>query len=108
MNTVPYTRSVALLLAIAATLASFAFTSIAFAQSPNGFGYGNDRVEVCRATGSRFFPYTKVTVPEFVAERWIAQDRAVYPVGGECPAPEKTLRDYIRDRVSNIFGRIFG
>ncbi len=71
-------------------------------------GYGGKKVEVCRETGSRFFPYTKVTVPKATAEKWVSKGDAVYPnAQGKCPKPEKTLRQYIKERIEKIFDRWF-
>ncbi len=70
-----------------------------------GSGYGGGRVEVCHATGSRFLPYVKVTVPRQVADRWIANHQAVYPgANGQCPRGVN-IRDYVRDILSGIFSR---
>lgn len=70
-----------------------------------GSGYGGGRVTVCHATGSRFLPYVKVTVPKQVADRWIGNHQAVYPnARGECPRGVN-IRDYVRDILSGIFSR---
>jgi len=96
-----------LLLCVAGTMG---FAGIASAQAVNSTGgYGGtptDRVAVCREIGSRFNPYIKVTVPEFVADRWVARGDAVWPdTNGRCPQAEQTLRQYIQERLAGIFSR---
>jgi hypothetical protein len=100
---------------IAAVLAGFAFFSTASAspmlvnQASAGYGNGNERVTVCRATKSRFLPYVTVTVPESVVDRWIADGRAILPDSeGECPKAEVTIQDYIKDKISAAMNRLRG
>lgn len=83
-----------------------------FAQNNDGFfgqvsvnGYGGGKVEVCRETGSRFNPYVKVSVPAFVADRWIEADRAILPdAQGKCPNGI-SVRDFVQQILAGIFNR---
>ncbi len=74
--------------------------------SVNGVGgYGGGqitRVDVCRATGSRFLPYVKVKVPASIASVWVSTGVGVYPVNGKCPKGIN-VRDYVRDLFSSFF-----
>lgn len=104
----------------ASTALVLAFGSLSLALVPvvasATFGYGGDpdKVTVCKKTGSRFRPYVKVTVPEFVAERFLA-DGGVLPDGdGKCPEGIN-IREYITERraaiavrLNSIFDRVFG
>lgn len=93
-------------IALAFTLALLAPTAVTYATPHSGYGGGGTtRVEVCRETGSRFLPYIKVTVPSQVATQWVASGKAVWPVNGQCPRPQQTLRDFLQERLSSIFDR---
>ncbi len=74
-------------------------------KGKGGYGGGQiSKVDVCRATGSRFLPYVKVTVPTSVASVWVSTGVGVYPVNGKCPKGV-SVRDYVRDLLSSLFGR---
>ncbi|MBP9750018.1 MAG: hypothetical protein KBD21_04790 [Candidatus Pacebacteria bacterium] len=74
-------------------------------KGKGGYGGGQiSKVDVCRATGSRFLPYVKVTVPASVASVWVSTGVGVYPVNGKCPKGV-SVRDYVRDLLSSLFGR---
>ena len=94
-----------LTIALTATTVLFVFGSTAYATNEHGYGYGGDRVDVCKEVGSKFKPYIKVTVPEFIAQRWIDAGEAIWPDGNnECPEGIN-IRDYIQDLLDDIFSR---
>ncbi len=70
-----------------------------------GSGYGGGRIEVCRATGSQFTPYVKVSVPRQIADRWISSGQAINPdAQGQCPKGV-SIRDFVREILANVFSR---
>ncbi len=78
----------------------------------NAYGYGGSKVDVCRVTGSRFFPYVKVTVPYETAETWLHSTnphgvKAVKPdADGNCPPPDETIGEYIHNLLASVFSKI--
>lgn len=90
-----------LTIAITTVAIMFAFGGVTYAQN-NNHGYGGDRVDVCRETGSRFNPYVKVSVPERTAQRWFDAGKAIWPDNdNECPEGE-SIHDYIRDLLARL------
>ena len=80
----------------------------------SGYGGGSDRVAVCRATSSQFRPYVKVTVPAFVADRFLDQGGVLPDEDGNCPEGID-IREYVQaqrqkiyERIADIFGNVFG
>lgn len=82
--------------------ALFLAPSPALAQT--GFGYGGgEKITFCKATGSPFIPYIKMTLPAATAERLLGQGRGVLPdAQGNCP-PGISIREYFWDRFQRIF-----
>lgn len=75
------------------------------ANSDSNFGYGggNEKITICKKTGSPFNPYVKITVPKFVGEQFIHQKDAIaLPANGKCPQGI-SLRDY----MAQLFHRVF-
>ena len=81
-----------------------------------GYGGGQDKMTVCKATGSRFHPWVQVTIPTFLAEQWLENPaQAVEPdEDGDCPAPEITVKEFVKqkkqeaqERVNQVLSRLF-
>lgn len=70
-----------------------------------GNGYGGGKVAVCHKTGSPFNPYVKVSVPQQVADRWVANGQAIMPdAQGQCPKGI-SIREFVREILAGIFSR---
>lgn len=79
--------------------------SYALAQS--GFGYGGggraDVAPFCRATGSQFMPYVRITIPTATIERLLARGGGILPdTQGNCPSGI-SITEYIFDRIQSVF-----
>jgi Ni/Co efflux regulator RcnB len=71
-------------------------------DSEYGYGGGNEKITVCKATGSRFNPYVKVTVPKSVGQQFL-HDHGVLPdKKGNCPKGI-SIADYIRELYQKYF-----
>lgn len=79
--------------------------SAGFVQA-TGYGGGNhdQKVTVCKATGSRFLPYVKVTVPSKVADQFLDKGGVLPDEDGDCPKGID-IRDYIREKEHNAYQR---
>lgn len=78
-----------------------AVLAVSSPASVSAAGYGGpgvDRVAVCRATSSQFRPFVLVTVPQFVADRYLAQGGVKPDSAGKCPEGIN-IRDYIAERI---------
>lgn len=71
-------------------------------SASHGYGGGNEKETVCKKTGNRFVPYVKVTVPEFIANKFLHEGGVLPNSNGKCPQGI-SIHDYISDLLNNIF-----
>src|SRR5436189_207602 len=93
-------RIFSLALILSAAVYSFSFATPALAQF--GYGGGLQEITVCQATGSRFLPFVKLTVPMQVGDQILSHGGVLPDSHGNCPAGE-SISQFISDLLKNIF-----